>query len=65
MFRRGKLSPPASTRLVALAKLWAALKYFHPYLAYPDKLDWDEVLVRTIPKVNTSKAATAIVPITA
>ena len=31
-------------RLVALAKLWAAVKYFHPYLAYRDDIDWDKAL---------------------
>ncbi len=25
-------------RLVAVAKLWAAVKYFHPYLAYRDNI---------------------------
>src|ERR1035438_6753429 len=42
-------------RLVALAKLWAAVKYFHPYLAYRDKIDWDGALVRTIPKVDAAR----------
>lgn len=42
-------------RLVALAKLWAAIKYFHPYLAYRNDIDWDQALVQTIPKVNASR----------
>ena len=42
-------------RLVALAKLWAAVKYFHPYLAYRDNIDWDGALVRTIPKVDAAR----------
>jgi C-terminal processing protease CtpA/Prc len=42
-------------RLVALAKLWAAVKYFHPYLAYRDDIDWDAALVKAIPKVNTAR----------
>ncbi|HKV80077.1 MAG TPA: hypothetical protein VJP02_18155 [Candidatus Sulfotelmatobacter sp.] len=42
-------------RLVALAKLWAAVKYFHPYLAYRDDMDWDAALVKAIPKVNAAK----------
>lgn len=41
-------------RLVALAKLWAAVKYFHPYLAYRSDIDWDQALVQTIPKVNAA-----------
>jgi C-terminal processing protease CtpA/Prc len=42
-------------RLVAVAKLWAAVKYFHPYLAYRDSLDWDGALVRAIPKVDAAR----------
>ena len=42
-------------RLVALAKLWAAVKYFHPYLAYRENIDWDGALVRTIPKVGAAR----------
>ncbi|MEJ7617840.1 MAG: hypothetical protein WKF30_12975 [Pyrinomonadaceae bacterium] len=40
-------------RLIALCKLWAAVKYFHPYLAYRD-IDWDGALVAAIPKVNAA-----------
>jgi C-terminal processing protease CtpA/Prc len=43
-------------RLAALGKLWGAIKFFHPYLAYKD-IDWDEALVQTIPKVNAAKSA--------
>ena len=42
-------------RLVGLAKLWAAVKYFHPYLAYRDGIDWDAALIKTIPKVNAAR----------
>jgi C-terminal processing protease CtpA/Prc len=42
-------------RLVAVAKLWAAVKYFHPYLAYRDDIDWDAALVKAIPKVNAAR----------
>jgi C-terminal processing protease CtpA/Prc len=44
-------------RLVALARLWAAVKYFHPYLAYRDNVDWDAALVRAIPKVDAAQSA--------
>jgi C-terminal processing protease CtpA/Prc len=44
-------------RLVALAKLWAAIKYFHPYLAYRDNIDWDAALIRAIPRVNAARSA--------
>ena len=42
-------------RLVGLAKLWAAVKYFHPYLAYRDDIDWDAALVKVIPKVDGAR----------
>ena len=32
-------------RLVGLCRLWGAVKYFHPYLAYRGDIDWDAVLV--------------------
>jgi C-terminal processing protease CtpA/Prc len=41
-------------RLVALCKLWSAVKYFHPYLAYRTDIDWDKALVEAIPKVTAS-----------
>ena len=41
-------------RLVGLAKVWGAVKYFHPFLAYRD-IDWDKALVETIPKVEAAK----------
>jgi C-terminal processing protease CtpA/Prc len=41
-------------RLVGLAKVWGAVKFFHPYLAYRE-IDWDKALVEAIPKVNAAK----------
>ena len=41
-------------RLSGLARLWGAVKYFHPYLAYKD-IDWDKALIYTIPKVNAAR----------
>ena len=40
-------------RLAGLAKLWGAVKYLHPYLAYK-QIDWDRALIETIPKVNAA-----------
>ena len=57
---RAQAAAPSSTdnarveRLVGLAKLWAAAKYFHPYLAYRE-VDWDRALVEAIPKVQAAK----------
>jgi C-terminal processing protease CtpA/Prc len=42
-------------RLVGLAKLWAAVKFFHPYLAYRDNIDWDAALIKAIPKVDAAR----------
>ena len=42
------------TRLAGLAKVWGAVKFFHPYLAYRD-IDWDKALIETLPKVNAAK----------
>ncbi len=47
--------PTRIDRLAALGQLWAAVKFFHPYLAYRDNLDWDGALVSTIPKVNAAR----------
>ena len=43
-------------RLVALAKVWGTVKYFHPYLASRE-IDWDKALIETIPRVNAAKTA--------
>jgi hypothetical protein len=44
-------------RLVGLCKLWGAIKYFHPYLAYRDDIDWDAALVAAIPKASAANSA--------
>jgi C-terminal processing protease CtpA/Prc len=44
-------------RLVGLCKLWGAVKYFHPYLAYREDIDWDAALVSAIPQVNAANSA--------
>lgn len=41
-------------RLIGLGKLWAAVKFFHPYLAYRDNINWDDALIKAIPKVDTA-----------
>ena len=40
-------------RLAGLAKLWGAIKFFHPYLA-EQNIDWDSALVQTVPKVESA-----------
>jgi C-terminal processing protease CtpA/Prc len=44
-------------RLIGLCKLWGAVKYFHPYLAYRHDIDWDAALVAAIPKVSAANSA--------
>lgn len=48
--------PDRTARLVAVARVWAHAKFFHPYLAYKD-IDWDAALIAAIPKLD---AATAV-----
>jgi hypothetical protein len=50
-----KLDSLRIARLSGLCKLWGAIKYFHPYLAYKE-IDWDSALVQTIPKVSQSQS---------
>lgn len=45
-------------RLAAVARLWNAIKYFHPYLAYRP-LDWDAALLRAIPAIESAPDARA------
>jgi uncharacterized protein (DUF2147 family) len=40
-------------RLIALGKLWALIKFFHPYLAYK-AIDWDGAFAEAIAKVETA-----------
>lgn len=44
----------ATERLAALGRLWGAIKYFHPYLAYRD-IDWDGALIKAIPQVRAAR----------
>jgi len=43
-------------RLIATARLWGTVKYFHPYLAYRN-IDWDKALVQALPKIRASSNA--------
>src|SRR5262249_39847044 len=45
--------PDATERVIALARVWAQAKFFHPYLAYKD-IDWDAALVAAIPKAEAA-----------
>ena len=46
-------------RLVGVARLWAAVKYFHPYLAYRSDIDWDAALIKAIPLVTAARTPAA------
>ena len=45
--------PSENERLMAAARLWVTIEYFHPYLAYRD-IDWDNALVSAIPGIRAS-----------
>ena len=49
-----KPSENQTERLAALGKLWGAVKFFHPFLAYRD-IDWDGALVKAIPRVKAAR----------
>lgn len=43
-------------RLADLCKVWGAIKFFHPYLAYKD-INWDDALIKAIPRVESASSA--------
>ncbi|MFL6448402.1 MAG: S41 family peptidase [Bryobacteraceae bacterium] len=50
---------PSSTssetdRLVAVAKTWVTVKYFHPFLA-DRTIDWDKALVDALPRIHSAR----------
>lgn len=45
--------PAEDARLLATAKLWVTVKYFHPFLAYRD-IDWDKALVEALPQIRSA-----------
>lgn len=45
--------PDRTERVVGAARLWAKVKFFHPYLAYRD-LDWDAAFVAALPKLEAA-----------
>lgn len=52
-----KIESDEINRLVDLCKIWGQSKYFHPSLAYKTTIDWDKILVETIPKVRDANNA--------
>jgi len=48
--------PDRTERVIGLGRVWAKVKFFHPYLAYKD-IDWDGALAAAIPK---AEAATTV-----
>jgi C-terminal processing protease CtpA/Prc len=41
-------------RLAGLGRLWGAVKFFHPYLAYRE-IDWDGALIKAVPQVKAAR----------
>src|ERR1700761_1138862 len=50
--------PDEAGRLMATAKLWAAVNYFHPKLA-SNRVDWDAALVKALPAIRSAGTAPA------
>src|ERR1700730_7149505 len=46
--------PVLVERLAGLGRVWGAVKFFHPFLAYKP-IDWDGALVQAIPKVKAAR----------
>lgn len=44
-------------RLVAVAKIWATVKYLHPYLANRP-IDWDKALMDALPRIRAARDTT-------
>ena len=44
--------PSESQRLIDTGKLWVTVKYFHPYLAYRNDIDWDKALINTLTQIR-------------
>lgn len=42
-------------RLIATARLWGTVKYFHPYLAYRG-IDWDKALTDALPSIRSASS---------
>lgn len=53
---RAEPLPDGTERVIGLGRVWAKVKFFHPYLAYKD-LDSDAALVAAIPR---AEAATTV-----
>jgi C-terminal processing protease CtpA/Prc len=51
------LEPGQTERLAGLGRLWGAVKFFHPFLAYRD-IDWDAALLEAIPGVRAARTPT-------
>ena len=45
--------PDQTERVLGLGRVWAKVKFYHPYLAYKD-IDWDAALLAALPKVEAA-----------
>ena len=41
-------------RLMKLADVWCAVRYFHPWISYRPEIDWDGALIAAITNVLTA-----------
>jgi hypothetical protein len=45
--------PDKTERVMGVARVWATVKFFHPYLQYKD-IDWDAALLAAIPRAEAA-----------
>ena len=45
---------PENQHLIDTGKLWITVKYFHPYLAYRNDIDWDKALTDALPQIRAA-----------
>ena len=51
--------PSETDRLLATGRLWIAVKYFDPAMAYR-KVDWDQALVQALPKIRAAQTSAVL-----
>jgi C-terminal processing protease CtpA/Prc len=48
-------APTSVERIAQVGRLWGAVRYLHPWLAYRD-IDWDSALVAALPRIRQAKS---------
>src|SRR5438132_10086724 len=53
--RSGASESTAVSQVAELGKLWGAIKYHHPWLAYRPNIDWDQALITALPLARSAR----------